>query len=74
MVEVFRISEGIRLLEEYGEGVLLVSTRKRPSTGYYAMAECAIAELRGKSREEIYDLLDRRTDRVLETERLRICK
>lgn len=72
VVEVRRISEGIRLLEEYGEGELMVSTRKRPPGGYYGMATCTIGELRGKSQSEVYAMLDRRTDQLFEGERARV--
>ena len=72
VVEVRRISDGIRMLDEFGEGVLMVSTRKRPASGYYDMATCTITELRGKSETEVFELLDRRTDRVIEAERSRI--
>src|SRR5690242_19678065 len=73
MVEVRKIGHAILLLEALGEGTLLVSTRKRPpSGGCYSMASCSIDELSGKSVEEIYAILDRRTDKVLEKERSRI--
>jgi hypothetical protein len=59
-----RISHGIVILEALGEGSLLVSTKKRPPNGYYSMAECSIEELRGKSEDEIFAILDKRTDEV----------
>lgn len=65
MIQVLRISDGIMLLEALGEGKLLVSTRVRdPAKGYYDMAKADIKELSGKSQQEIYDLLDRRTDAI----------
>lgn len=72
LAEVLRISDGIAILEALGEGSLLVGTKRRPQDGYYSMAECTIEELRGKSEAEIFGLLDKRTDQVLERERQRI--
>ncbi len=65
IVEVANISDGIALLEALGEGQLFVSTKKRDKKkGYFSMAKCEIAELAGKTKQEIITLLDNRTDQV----------
>jgi hypothetical protein len=70
IVEVRRISDGIAILEVLGEGRLLVSTRIRPPAGgYFNMAEASIQELQGKTEAEVFAMLDRRMDVVLERER-----
>jgi hypothetical protein len=71
LIEVVRISEGIALLKALGEGSILVCTKKRTPDGYFAMAECAIQELIGKTELEIFELLDKRTDRLMEIEKQR---
>lgn len=69
LIEINRISDGIAILGALGEGRLLVSTRKRrPNDGYFNMVECRIDELENKTEAEIYTLLDRRMERVLEAE------
>lgn len=66
IVKVESISDGIAILEALGEGELMVSTMKRdPKKGYFSMAECTIGELAGKSEQEVYNLLDNRTDTIL---------
>lgn len=70
IVQVERISDGIAIIEALGEGKLLVSTQKStPSKGYFEMAECTLEELRGKSEQEIFDILDRRTDQLQRSRR-----
>ena len=64
-IPVERIGDGLAILKAVGEGKLLVCTRKRPkSGGFYAMAECDLRELAGKSESQIYALLDRKTDEL----------
>jgi hypothetical protein len=63
MIKVECISDGIIVLRALGEGNLLVCTRKRPKKGgYYSMAKCELRELEGKSKSEIFELLDKKTD------------
>ena len=70
IVQVERISDGIAILEALGEGRLLVSTEKRDKkNGYFAMTECTVDELRGKSESEIFEVLDQRTDQIQRTSR-----
>jgi hypothetical protein len=62
-VQVLTIGDGIAILEALGEGKLMVSTKVRdPKVGYFPMAKCALKELIGKTKQEIYNLLDTRTD------------
>jgi hypothetical protein len=64
-IKVERISDGIAVLKAIGEGKLCVCTRTRPKTGgYYAMAECDLRELSGKTEDAIYALLDKKTDQL----------
>ena len=73
LIEVVRISDGVALLKALGDGSLLVSTRKRRvGEGYFNMAECPVRELVGKTESEIFDMLDQRMDKVLESERQKI--
>ena len=68
IVKIERISDGIALLEVIGEGRLLVSTEKRKrGQGYFAMAECTVEELRGKTEQEVFEMLDKRTDQLQRT-------
>jgi hypothetical protein len=51
----------------------MVCTKKRPPDGgYFAMAKCAIRELVGKAEAEIFEMLDRRMDNLIETESSRV--
>jgi hypothetical protein len=64
-VQVLTIGDGIAILEALGEGKLLVSTMVRdPKVGYFPMAKAEIKELVGKTKQEIYNLLDSRTDEL----------
>ena len=66
-IKVERISDGIAILKAIGEGKLSVCTLKRPKTGgYYAMAECDLRELSGKTEAAILALLDKKTDQLSE--------
>src|SRR5688572_29172237 len=72
MIEVARMSDGLAVVEGLGEGDLLVSIKKMPAVGVYAMAKCTIQELRGKTETEIFAILDRRMDAEIERERVRL--
>jgi hypothetical protein len=62
-IKVERISDGILIFAALGEGQLLVSTKVRdPKVGDFPMAKAEIRELVGKTKQEIYNLLDWRTD------------
>lgn len=73
IVEVLRISDGIAILEALGEGKLMVSTRRRPKDkGWHNMAVCYLQELVGKSEADVLEMLDKKTDKVLELEKRRL--
>ena len=68
LIRVERIGDGIAILKAIGQGKLLMCTRKRPKGGgWYAMAECDLRELSGKSEEQIIAIFDWKTDKLSET-------
>ncbi len=46
--------------------------KREKAKGYYSMAAATIDELRGKTEAEIFEMFNKRTDKVLEKERSQI--
>lgn len=74
MIEVTKISHGILLLKALGEGTLMLSVLKARPGHCHASADCTLEELIGKTEAEIYELFDKRMDKVLEAEGKRVSR